>query len=118
MRSLPYRLGGNGTQAFDVLTDTITLACDSCRISELRMSLDITHTYRGDLYITLTSPGNTEHTIHSISDDSGNNIRFSDRVISAFNGEQASGVWTLFIQDQCAQDTGTLNSWSLSVTCA
>lgn len=36
--------------------------------------------------------------------------------LSQFNGENSYGTWTLFIQDLAAEDTGTLNAWSLQIT--
>jgi subtilisin-like proprotein convertase family protein len=38
--------------------------------------------------------------------------------LSAFNGENPNGVWTLKIIDDDPGATGTLNSWSLSITTA
>jgi len=37
-------------------------------------------------------------------------------LLSVFNGGDASGNWTLFVADQSAGETSTLQSWSLSVT--
>jgi len=36
--------------------------------------------------------------------------------LSAFDGEDPQGDWTLIITDWCASDTGTLRSWSLTFT--
>lgn len=36
--------------------------------------------------------------------------------LSSFTGLDASGAWTLFVADQAAGDTSTLQSWSLTVT--
>jgi len=37
--------------------------------------------------------------------------------LSAFNGHTGNGTWTLTVQDVFLQDTGTLNDWSLQLTC-
>jgi subtilisin-like proprotein convertase family protein len=37
-------------------------------------------------------------------------------MLSSFNGLDANGSWALFVADQSAGDTATLQSWSLSVT--
>jgi hypothetical protein len=37
--------------------------------------------------------------------------------LSAFNGATGNGTWTLTVNDVYPQDTGTLNDWSLQVTC-
>jgi subtilisin-like proprotein convertase family protein len=36
--------------------------------------------------------------------------------LSTFNGQNASGTWTLFISDLAGADSGTLNGWSLQFT--
>ncbi len=36
--------------------------------------------------------------------------------LSVFNGQDASGSWTLFVADQSAGEVSTLQSWSLTVT--
>jgi subtilisin-like proprotein convertase family protein len=37
--------------------------------------------------------------------------------LSGFNGAIGNGVWILTVQDVFPQDTGTLNDWSLQLTC-
>jgi subtilisin-like proprotein convertase family protein len=34
---------------------------------------------------------------------------------AAFNGENASGSWTLCVGDSASADTGTLQTWSLRI---
>ena len=36
--------------------------------------------------------------------------------LSAFNGEDANGVWTLTVSDNAAGDTGMVNDWELIIT--
>ncbi|MFQ5430658.1 MAG: proprotein convertase P-domain-containing protein [Phycisphaerae bacterium] len=36
--------------------------------------------------------------------------------LSAFDGMQQSGVWTIEVSDNASQDTGTLNAWSPHIT--
>ena len=36
--------------------------------------------------------------------------------LSAFDGENPNGTWTISISDDLTGDTGTLNSWSMAVT--
>jgi|GEM_PF-4107264 len=35
--------------------------------------------------------------------------------LSAFIGENAGGVWTLFIRDNVSYDTGSLQAWGLEI---
>lgn len=99
-----------------------------------------THTFLGDLTFTLISPNNTS--VILTPDICGNNndfnVGFDDAAasatlpcpytdgmlyipagpLSAFNGEDAAGDWTLQIEDDANQDGGNLDSWSLEVCVA
>ncbi|RUO30942.1 peptidase S8 [Aliidiomarina sedimenti] len=81
------------------------------------VSVNITHTWIGDLIITLTSPDGTEHVLH---DRDGGSAEDIDQTwsVDAFNGESMQGDWTLFVSDNAAADTGTLNFWSLVISAA
>lgn len=78
----------------------------------VRVTLDINHTYIGDLYVTLTSPSGAQVTLHANSGGSADNIKSSYDV--NFAGYEASGVWQLKVVDSAWRDVGTLNSWSLT----
>ncbi|NRA83981.1 MAG: S8 family serine peptidase [Gammaproteobacteria bacterium] len=77
--------------------------------------INITHTWSGDIIATLTSPSGTVHTLRNRSGGSVDDI---DQTYStdAFNGEVATGDWTLNVSDNAGADTGTLNSWSITLT--
>ncbi|WP_199609699.1 S8 family serine peptidase [Flocculibacter collagenilyticus] len=77
--------------------------------------VNITHTWIGDLVVTLTSPAGTTATLHSNAGGSDDNIDQSF-ASAAFNGESAAGDWTLHVSDHAGQDTGSLNNWALTVT--
>lgn len=97
-------------------------------------NLDISHTYVADLTITLSSPAGTTVTLFEQECGSVANILLSydDNAsfstlcppndggtyqpvgaLSAFNGESATGVWTLSVNDGFAGDEGTINGWNL-----
>ncbi|MGW3729635.1 S8 family peptidase [Streptomyces sp. NPDC000851] len=81
--------------------------------SALQVAVDITHTYRGDLVIDLVAPdGSTYRLKSSSSSDSADNVNTTYSVNAS--GETANGTWKLRVQDTAAQDTGRLNSWSLT----
>ncbi len=86
-------------------------------INGLTVHINITHTYVGDLIIKLTSPSGTTATLWN-REGGGNDDIDQDFDVSDFNGENASGTWTLNVSDNASADTGTLNSWSLNVTTA
>ncbi|MBR9922985.1 MAG: T9SS type A sorting domain-containing protein [Bacteroidetes bacterium] len=98
------------------------------------------HTYISDLIFELTSPDGTTITLIDTYCGSENdfNISFDDDApgnsipcpyndggtyqpqenLSAFNGEDAQGVWTLTIQDVFNQDGGALENWELEICTA
>ncbi|MBJ6763056.1 M4 family metallopeptidase [Myxococcaceae bacterium JPH2] len=96
------------------VSSKVTLT-DDVAIDKLKLSLDIDHTYRGDLNITLTSPSGKTATVLSRSGGSADNVK-QDFDLSAFTGEKTKGEWTLTVEDKAKRDTGTLNKWSLTAT--
>ncbi|MFF4661041.1 S8 family serine peptidase [Streptomyces sp. NPDC001381] len=81
--------------------------------SALKVTVDITHTYRGDLVVDLVAPdGSTYRLKSSSSSDSADNVNTTYTVDAS--GETANGTWKLKVQDVAAQDTGTLNGWKLT----
>ncbi|HEX8706425.1 MAG TPA: S8 family serine peptidase [Myxococcaceae bacterium] len=84
-------------------------------IDSMKLSLDLPHTYRGDLVVTLTSPSGKSHTVHNRTGGSADNLQGSFD-LSAFKGEKTQGTWTLTVEDKAKSDTGTLKSWGLEAT--
>ncbi|MBG0851695.1 S8 family serine peptidase [Streptomyces spinoverrucosus] len=81
--------------------------------SALQVAVDITHTFRGDLVIDLVAPdGSTYRLKSSSSSDSADNVNTTYSVNAS--SETANGTWKLRVQDVAAQDTGRINSWSLT----
>ena len=84
-------------------------------VFSVEAGVDITHTWRGDLIVSLTSPAGTEHMLHNRSGGSADDLVQSWSV-DTFNGEAMQGDWTLNVSDNAGADVGTLNSWSLTIT--
>ncbi|MGW4568336.1 M4 family metallopeptidase [Streptomyces sp. NPDC004561] len=79
----------------------------------LQVSVDITHTWRGDLVIDLIGPSGTAYRLKNFSSsDSADNVKQTYTVNAA--AEPANGTWKLRVQDQATYDTGTLNDWKLT----
>ena len=95
------------------VTSVIDIA-DSRAIESITLDLDITHTYRGDLRVTLSHAGTTV-TIHNGDGGSADDVVLDDFDLSAFQGRELAGTWELHIVDKYARDTGTLNAWTLNV---
>ncbi len=90
-------------------------------ISAIAVDIDITHTYIGDLRITLTSPAGTEVLLHDRTGGSANDLhtRFDIRstpALHALAGQPVNGDWTLHVQDLAAVDRGRLATWSLAIS--
>lgn len=85
-------------------------------ITALAVSLNITHTYKGDLKVTLTSPAGTVHTLHANAGGSADNVVLTGTAVTAFNTQAAAGAWKLKVVDNASADTGAIQSWSLQIT--
>ncbi|QFU07043.1 Thermophilic serine proteinase precursor (plasmid) [Pseudoalteromonas sp. THAF3] len=96
------------------ITSVITVA-DDVTVFDTNTFVDISHTWIGDLIVTLTSPSGTVATLHNRSGGSADDINETFNS-EAFNGEVATGDWTLAVSDNVGADTGTLNAWTLNLT--
>ena len=134
---------GQITRTFTVPTSYI--------VGDVDLGVFLTHTYRSDLRITLTSPAGTSVTVMTWTGNvqSGDNLndRFDDEAaasitthnatvtdpltpvpppyshsfqpsnpLSAFDGQNAAGTWTMVLCDAVAQDTGTFTRADLFIT--
>ncbi len=101
--------------------------------------MDITHTWVNDLTVRITSPAGTTvslvtnpctsvalNNIIATFDDSGSTYTCSNnpaisgiiipvQALSAFNGQNSTGTWTLTVVDGFNLDGGALNAWSLDI---
>ncbi|MGW4600231.1 M4 family metallopeptidase [Streptomyces sp. NPDC004457] len=81
--------------------------------ANLQVSVDITHTWRGDLVIDLVGPSGTAYRLKNFSSsDSADDVNETYTVNAS--AEPANGTWKLRVQDQATYDTGTLNGWKLT----
>ncbi|HJU56252.1 MAG TPA: proprotein convertase P-domain-containing protein [Pyrinomonadaceae bacterium] len=101
------------------ITDVINVN-DAGRVRDIKVSLDITHTWIGDLRVTLTAPDGTIVALHDRSGADGDNIRrtydtMTVPALATLSTRSIRGNWTLQVQDLAAQDVGTLNNWALEL---
>ncbi|MFI0877530.1 M4 family metallopeptidase [Streptomyces parvus] len=81
--------------------------------SALKVGVDITHTWRGDLVVDLVAPDGTNYRLKNRSaGDSADNVVETYTVNAS--SEVANGVWKLKVQDLARQDTGRINSFKLT----
>jgi subtilisin-like proprotein convertase family protein len=84
-------------------------------VASLALSLHITHTFIGDLKVTLISPAGTRFVVWNRKGGATHNLSIVNMPIAAFSGQAAAGNWRLAVQDLAALDVGTLDSWSLNI---
>lgn len=85
-------------------------------LEEVRITLNITHGYRGDLEAYLTSPRGTRSRLFLVAgSDGGANIANFTFTSNAFWGENPSGTWTLNVRDVFAPDAGTWISYAANL---
>jgi len=88
--------------------------CPGAASSSTKAEVHITHTYRGDLQIDLIAPDGTAYRLkNASSSDSADNVNATYTVNAS--SETANGTWNLRVRDMYAQDTGRIDSWTLSV---
>ncbi|MCC3763610.1 S8 family peptidase [Glycomyces sp. TRM65418] len=95
------------------VNSTMTMDCEGAASATSKVSVNITHTYRGDLVITLIAPDGTGYQLKASGFDSADNVIATYPV--NLSGETASGTWTLRIADVYSGDSGRLNSWTLEL---
>jgi Zn-dependent metalloprotease len=84
-------------------------------VSTLQLSLNITHTYRSDLRVTLIGPDGTQYVAHNRTGGSADNLVITNRGVTNFNNRTAAGTWSVKVQDLANADVGNLTSWSLRI---
>lgn len=112
-------------------------------VMDVDLTVNITHTWSGDLDIMLTSPGGTTVVVTTDNgggnDDVFNGTLFDDQALvpatdatysngvtasplapegafGAFIGEDPNGIWTLDIGDDAGGDQGTSSGFTLTIT--
>ncbi|MER6771871.1 S8 family peptidase [Streptomyces bacillaris] len=80
--------------------------------SALSVTVDIRHTFRGDLRVDLIAPDGGVFRLKDYNaNDSADDVRGTFTVNAS--AKPANGTWKLRVSDNWVNDTGTLNSWSL-----
>lgn len=101
------------------IQDTISFS-EEATLATIRVSIDITHTYRGDLQVTLIAPSGSAVVLHSRkggrADDLKTTFDFTSTPdLRTIAGQLIKGEWTLHIQDLAPVDRGRLNHWELEI---
>ena len=97
------------------ISDTIKVP-NSGTVTSVSVTVNISHTYIGDLKVELVAPDGTIKTLHNREGDGTNNIIKTYTPNFDDDDAQIQGDWKLRINDNADGDTGTLNSWTLKVS--
>lgn len=87
---------------------------------DVRIRVDITHTYIGDLRVWLTTPKDKIFVLHDRKGGSKDNLikEYGLAVapeLSGLIGTDIGGDWMLSVADMSRMDVGQLNSWALKL---
>ena len=100
------------------ITDPLHVA-EGGILRSLNVSVDITHTYIGDLRVELFNPAGDRAILHNRSGGDKHNLvkawsSAEDGELAGFITHPARGDWLLRISDHAGRDVGTLNAWRLN----
>lgn len=94
---------------------------DDVSLASIKIGLKLTHSFIGDLRITLDTPWGATVELHPKGQ--GGNTHDIDRTydeaalpaLSTLRGRSSRGAWTLAVQDLAPQDVGRLLRWGLDL---
>lgn len=93
------------------ITSVVTVP-DALNVGRIRVTVDITHTYRGDLVVELEH-GGQRVTLHDQDGGSAEDLNLSVE-LADFEGGSGAGDWILHVSDRAAQDTGSLTRFAVT----
>lgn len=122
-----------------VVTSTLSINNVQGEISDLNVTLTISHTYLFDLQVDLVAPdgrrvrlidqrGSNARDFVNITLDDDVTATLSDArptpgtayrpdtPLSAFDGQSLNGVWSLVVVDTVPSDAGSIRNWRISAT--
>lgn len=109
----------------DFKTSTLAVSVgDSKPLKDIKVSVDIEHTYIGDLIVDVIPPnpvGVGPINVHSKSGEGTQNLKKSfDRIntpgLQALIGKNPEGTWKLRVKDTAGEDQGQVKSFSLEIS--
>ena len=99
------------------ISHAVTVA-ESGTVSRIRVGVNITHTYIGDLLVVLQSPLGRRAILHAQLGGSDDDLvttydSSTPGELATMVGQPMHGDWVLTVIDRAAQDVGVLKSWRL-----
>ncbi len=133
--SIPDGTGANVGGA--VVSKTLTVPTPSNTITDVNVTLGVTHTYMNDLILAMNHPDNTQVILYNRACGNSNGtatLTFNDgsaaiptacagitgtyapaAPLSAYNSKPTSGTWTLLGRDFYNGDVGSVSTWSIEL---
>ena len=97
------------------------IAIDQSGIARgIKVGVDITHTFIGDLRVELVAPSGQQTILHNRRGGSQDNLittydSASTPALATLVGQSIEGNWVLRVTDLAGRDVGKLNQWSLEL---
>jgi len=107
--SADYQIRDNAT----VESPVTVSGCSGNGSAAAQVPVNIVHTYRGDLVVSLVAPDGSVYTLLNRSGGSADNVNQTFTV--NLSSEAKNGTWRLRVRDAATADVGYINSWSLSL---
>lgn len=79
------------------------------------VSVNVAHTYIGDLVVKVVAHDGKEVTLHSRGGGSADNIVKTYDATAALGSVASAGTYKLVVQDLAKYDTGSIKSWSIKL---
>lgn len=144
-KAIPDGLAASGSPSR--VASNLSVSGLTGRVTKVTVTLNITHAWASDLTVTLIGPSGIRVPLLSTlggpnGKGTGYNVTLDDAaaaaiqsaainpaatltgtyrpqvLLSALAGESPNGTWQLEARDAYAQDTGTINSWSIRISYA
>lgn len=103
------------------INSTISIS-ESGKITQAMINIELTHSYHGDITVTLTTPSGKSIILipfNSLGSNKGllskSFSTTSDLYLTPLVSEDLNGDWTLNVNDNWKQDEGVLEKWSLEL---
>lgn len=103
----------NNVNIWDNQTSTSTInVTDSGDSGSLSVSVDIKHTYVGDLKLTIEAPNGASAVLREYQGGSADDITATYNLNGS--GVEKYGAWKLKVQDNASGDVGYIDSWTIT----
>lgn len=115
---LPERTFTNGTDFpiadLSTVSSPVSSTATGSTVTPVKLSVTISHTCQYDLRISLTGPSGRSYAVKTAG--SGACSQFGTKTYDVpVTSEVASGTWALVVTDAYRVDTGTLDTWSITL---